>query len=144
VKYQWLRNGRAITGATGSSYRLGAADAGGRIQVRTTGTLAGYASASKTSAATAAVAKGTLVTAKPTISGTAKVGSTLAARAGTWTSGTTLKYQWYRSGTAIKGATSPKYRAVAADRGDRLQVKVTGTKAGYTTASRISDGTRRL
>ena len=50
----------------------------------------------------------------PTISGTAKVGSTLTANAGTWTAGATLAYQWYRSGAKIEGATRPTYPLVVA------------------------------
>jgi len=144
VKYQWLRNGRNITGATGSAYRLTASDAGARMQVRTTGTLTGYETATRTSAYTVAVKKGTLTSSEPKLSGTLKVGSTLAAKPGTWTAGTTRKYQWYRSGHAIKGANSYKYKITSADRGDRLRVKVTGSKKGYASKNRYSDQSRKL
>ncbi|MFF8817137.1 hypothetical protein ACF07D_03950 [Leucobacter sp. NPDC015123] len=52
LKTQWLRNGAAITGATGTTYSLTAADAGKRISVRVTGSKSGYTAASQTSAAT--------------------------------------------------------------------------------------------
>ncbi|MFD1210923.1 S8 family serine peptidase [Arthrobacter sp. GCM10027362] len=144
LKYQWYRSGAAISGATGSTYKPTASDAGKILKVRVTGSKAGYATTWKDSKGTAAVAKATLSTSKPKITGTARVGSRLTAKAGTWTSGTTLRYQWYRSGKAIRGATGRTYKAVSADRGDRLQVKVTGSKAGYTTAARTSDGTRKI
>ncbi|QTV79164.1 hypothetical protein [Microbacterium sp. NIBRBAC000506063] len=46
-----------------------------------------------------------LTTKVPTISGTARVGQTLKAKTGTWTTGTKYKYQWYADGKAISGAT---------------------------------------
>ena len=51
LSYQWLRDGVAISGATGSSYTLVAADAGASITVSVTGSLSGYVSTSKTSKA---------------------------------------------------------------------------------------------
>lgn len=74
----------------------------------------------------------------PVISGTAAVGKTLTANPGTWTTGTTLTYQWYRSGVAITGATGKTYKLVAADRLNTIRVRVTGTKPGYTTAAKFS------
>ncbi len=40
--YQWLRNGKPISGATKARYKLKRADAGKRISVRITGTKSGY------------------------------------------------------------------------------------------------------
>jgi hypothetical protein len=49
-----------------------------------------------------------------------------------------LSYQWYRSGAKIAKATKPTYKLVAADRGKKITVKVTGTQPGYTTVSKTS------
>lgn len=141
LAYQWYRNGAAISGATGSTYVLAAADQGTKLTVRVTGTKSGYATTTKESAQTAAVAAGTLVAPTPTISGTLAVGSTLTANTGTWTTGTTLTYQWYRSGVAISGATAKTYNLVAADQADTMMVRVTGRKAGYTTVAKYSANT---
>lgn len=54
VTYQWLRDGGAISGATGASYVLTSADEGKKISVTVTGT--GAYAGSKTSEQTAAVA----------------------------------------------------------------------------------------
>lgn len=54
---QWLRNGSAIKGATGSSYRIVAADIGTRLSVRVTATKAGKAPGVRTSSGTSPVAK---------------------------------------------------------------------------------------
>ncbi len=134
LSYQWLRNGAAISGATSSSYTATASDSGKSVSVRVTGTLAGYATASETSVAKK-VAAGTLVSKTPTISGTVKVGSKLTAKAGTWTTGTKLSYQWYVGGKAASGGTKSTYTLKAADRGKTVKVKVTGTKSGYTSVS---------
>jgi hypothetical protein len=48
--YQWLRNGSAIGGATGSSYRVVPADAGRTLTVRVTATASGYRPGTATSA----------------------------------------------------------------------------------------------
>ncbi len=138
LSYQWFRNGAAIAGATAATRVLAAADQGSTLTVRVTGSKAGYATATRESDPTAAVVAGTLVAPTPTITGTLAVGSTLTANPGTWTSGTTLTYQWYRSGAAIAGATAKNYKLVSADQADSMRVRVTGTKAGYTTVAKYS------
>ncbi|MGO4230349.1 hypothetical protein AB4Y72_15985 [Arthrobacter sp. YAF34] len=75
----------------------------------------------------------------PTMSGTAKVGSTLTALPGTWSPApVALAYQWYRSGVAITAASLPSYKVTASDIGKTITVRVTGRKAGYTTTSKTS------
>jgi hypothetical protein len=49
--YRWLRDGRAIPGATAAAYRVTAADRHHRLSVRVTGTLAGFDAAVRDSAA---------------------------------------------------------------------------------------------
>ena len=60
LTYQWKANGVAITGATATTYKPIAADAGKTLTVTVTGTKTGYTTAAKTSTATAVVAKGSL------------------------------------------------------------------------------------
>jgi hypothetical protein len=121
---------------------LTAYDLGKTMAVRVTGSKTGYTTASKTSASTAAVAPGVLSAPTPTISGTRKVGYVLTAVPGTWGPGAVgLRYQWYRSGTAITGATAATYKLSVWDAGKVITVKVTGTKTGYTTATKTSAGT---
>ncbi|MGY5319883.1 hypothetical protein ACXA45_11690, partial [Neomicrococcus lactis] len=141
LRYQWYRSGVAITGATASTYKLAGADAGKTITVKVTGSKLGYVTVAKTSAATTLIAKGTLVSATPTISGTKKVGYTLTANTGTWTTGTAFTYQWYRSGVAITGATAKTYKPTGYDVGKALTVKVTGSQLGYTTVAKTSVAT---
>ncbi|MCJ1673983.1 hypothetical protein MT355_12020 [Rathayibacter sp. VKM Ac-2929] len=140
LTYQWKKNGGTyISGATAKTYVLKASDAGATITVSVTSTKPGYSPATKTSATTAAVAKGTLAGPVPTITGTAKVGQTLTAKPGTWAPApVALTYQWYRGSTAISGATTATYKLATADKAGSITVKVTGTKTGYTTLTKTS------
>jgi len=139
LTYQWYRSGVAITGASLPSYKLTATDLAKTITVRVTGKKAGYTTISKTSAPTAAVTAGTLKAATPTLSGTAKVGSTLTAVPGTWSPApVALTYRWYRSGVAITGASLPSYKLTATDLAKTITVRVTGKKTGFSTISKTS------
>jgi subtilisin family serine protease len=75
----------------------------------------------------------------PVISGTAQSGQTLTSSTGSWqNSPTGYAYQWARcnpSCTAIGGATAASYQATDADVGTTLQVTVTASNAGGTTAA---------
>lgn len=135
--YQWKRNGQAISRATASTYVPTASDANRAITVVVTGTKAGHTAVARTSSA-ATIKPSTLKTGTPGVKGSTKVGSTLTGQRGTWTSGTTWTFQWTRDGSWIKGATGTTYRTTSADVGKRIGVKVTGSKPGYTTASRWS------
>lgn len=76
-------------------------------------------------------------TSAPTISGTARDGTSLTASNGSWTgSPTSYAYRWERCDNAggacatISGATSKQYTVTTADVGHRLRVQVTATNAG--------------
>lgn len=82
--YQWKRGGTAISGATKSSYKLVAADAGKKITVTVTGTKSGYTKLVKTSSSktVAKVApKVTAKLAKTSVKKTAKAKLTVTAKA---------------------------------------------------------------
>lgn len=136
--YRWAVNGSVVSGVTGTTFKPRPSDVGKKITVRVTGTKDGYPPATRTSNPTTAVVKGTLVTARPTITGVVKVGSKLTARRGTWTTGTTFTYRWYANGKAISGATSTTYKPTKAVQGKTITVKVTGTKTGYVSVTRAS------
>ncbi|MFE5835378.1 carboxypeptidase regulatory-like domain-containing protein, partial [Arthrobacter sp. NPDC056493] len=84
----------------------------------------------------------TITAPTPTVKGTAKVGSTLTATPGTWgPTGVALKYQWKANGVAITGAAATTFKLTTAQVGKTLTFSVTGTKAGYTTATKTSAAT---
>lgn len=147
LAFQWFRvSGRSrseIPGATRATYTVRSSDIGSSLMVRVTGSKERFTSLSMWSDATAEVAKPSLTrTPTPTISGTARVGHTLTAHPGAWAPApVSLSYQWYRGGTAIHGAYRSTYRAVSADLGYRLKVRVTGSKSGYASVGRWSAAT---
>ncbi|SDQ27526.1 hypothetical protein [Arthrobacter crystallopoietes] len=56
LTYQWLRDGRNITGATAATYKVTTTDAGTKLSVRITGSKTNYKSRTVTTAQTAIVA----------------------------------------------------------------------------------------
>lgn len=62
----------------------------------------------------------------------------VAAARFTWTSGTAVRYQWYRTGVAIKGGSGKTYKLTSADVGKAMSVGITGYKAGYTSLVKYS------
>ena len=142
IAVHWTRNGAPISGATGRAYITTSADAGKKIGAVFTATRSGYRT--ETSQAIDVISVRSVFTAKPTpvIAGTKAVGFTLTAAKGTWTpTPTTYSYQWYRNGKAISGATRASYKASTADGGQKLTVKVTAKRSGYTTSAKTSAST---
>jgi len=85
------------------------------------------------------------VTKTPVVSGKAKVGKTLRATPGAYSvPGVTVSYQWLRAGVSIKGATSATYTLTKADKGRQLSVRVTASKAGYSTVAATSAATGKV
>lgn len=135
LSWQWLRDGVAINGATGSNYLLRVADIGASISVQVTGNATGYAAATTTSTATDPVSAAQLSGPNAvTVSGEKAVGQTLRVDAMTWSpTPDSLSYQWLRDGVAIDDATSPTYTLTAADLDKHITVSVVARRDGYTT-----------
>ncbi|PFG18261.1 hypothetical protein ATK74_2845 [Propionicimonas paludicola] len=130
-RYQWLRDGKTIKKQTAATYLPKASDVGHKLSVRVTGKLAGYTDLTVTTPAVKVVAAFT-ATPAPTISGSAKVGSTLTANVPAWTPAVaSLSYQWFAGDTAIDGATSREFVVTEAQTGIALRVVVTGRRSGY-------------
>jgi len=76
-------------------------------------------------------------TAAPTISGTGKVGRTLACAPGSWSGSPAprLSYEWVRDGAPISGASATGYTVHDTDRSHALSCRVSATNtAGVTSA----------
>ena len=136
--YQWLADDAAISGATGSTYMLVAADVGKAIKVQVSFSDDADNAESLTSAATAAVtAANSPATGAPTITGTARVGETLTASTTGITdsdglTNATFTYQWIKldsnlNDSDISGATSSTYTLVAGDADTGIKVRVSFT-----------------
>jgi hypothetical protein len=134
LSYQWYRGTAAITGAIGRTYTTSAADHGKALKVRVRATKAGFVTVDRFSAARA-IAAGTIVATKSlTVAGTHRYGQTLKVSQG-WPAGTTIRYQWYRNGVAVRGGTGYALYLNSAYIGSRVNVKVTVSKPSYTTRS---------
>lgn len=130
---QWEADGAAISGATGQTYTLTAAEEGARITVTVTATNS-EGSASATSPATDPVAPALAAptnTTPPSISGIARVGETLTASDGVWTGVPTpvITRQWEADGVDIEGATGTTYDLTEAEEGAVITVTVTATNS---------------
>ena len=166
--YQWIKldsnlNDSDISGATGSTYTLVAADAGTGIKVRVSFTDdAGNTESLTNESALIVMAANNPATGAPTISGTAQVGETLTAS----TTGiadsdglafATFTYQWLADDTDITDATGATYTPAAADAGKAIKVRVSftddagntesltsGASAAVTAAKNPASGTARV
>lgn len=143
--YQWQRCDTAgsscssVSGATGQSYLLGAADVGATLRLLVTASNAdgSNSAASLPTAVVSATATTPLNTTPPSITGTATAGSLLSASMGTWTGTTPMgyTYQWRRCDqegancSFISGATGASYEVSYADGGSTLRVLVTAVNA---------------
>ncbi|MEZ5089276.1 MAG: peptidoglycan-binding protein [Micropruina sp.] len=143
LSYRWYRDGKSITGATKTSYTVQTADAGRVLTVAVTGSKAKHVTVVRKSAATSRVPLLALTkTPVPTVTGTAKVGEKLTAKAGAWApTGVVLTYQWFRGTTAVAGATKATYVVQAADAGAALSVRTTGALTGYARVTKASRAT---
>jgi hypothetical protein len=126
-KFQWLRNGLPITGATGSTRIVESADEGQKLSCKVTG---------ENKLGKEEVASANSVTVKsiplentlpPEITGTpAEEGHTLTCGTGLWNQPTAelkFKYQWLRDKTTPVGFVS-QYIVANADRGHLLYCQV--------------------
>ena len=136
--YQWLRNGKAISGAKSRTYALTGSDYKKKISVIVKGAKAGYTSVTKTSAQSKSIAVGKLSAATPVITGSVAVGSTVAVRAAWGPGSVSKKYQWYSGSTKISKATKSSYTIPSSLKGKKLTVKVTGKKTGFSSVSKTS------
>lgn len=143
IKYQWYVAGKAISGATKSTYAVSSSYIGKSVDVRVSASSGLYNSVTWTSSAVKIASGSFAGVGEPTVTytGTAKPGTVLTALHGSgYPSSTTVSYSWRRSvgGGAfatISGATRSTYTLQAADALATVDVVVKSSKTHYTTAS---------
>lgn len=143
-RYRWLRcnqngNSCVLLASDGKTYRVGQTDVGNTMRVRVTAVNADGATDAR-SEQTAVVGSNAAPldnTARPTITGEARVGQELTATDGTWTGNpTSFSFQWQRCNIDaitcldVTGATGRTYGVRLADLGFRLRVQVVARKDG--------------
>jgi hypothetical protein len=142
--YQWYRDGHAVPGATGSTYRVAPADDGHTIRVSQHFDVTGYRPTTVTSIGYR-VGREFKRHPLPRLRSTGYVGTVARAVPGRWRPrGVHFRYQWYREGAgqspvAIKGAHQQAYRVRRADDHASISVEVTASKRGYATWARFAN-----
>ena len=125
IAYQWLADGAAIAGATGTTLTLTQSLVGTRISVFASYTDGQGSAESVTSAQTATVTNGNdAPTGSVSVSGTAQQGQTLSA-SNTLADADGLgaiSYQWFANGSAIGGASGTTLTLTQAQVGTRISV----------------------
>jgi hypothetical protein len=123
---------RRITNAGDNTYVLRQADAGFRIRSQVTASNADGQDTATSNPTNVVTAARPVNTTEPSISGTAKVGSTLQANRGQWAGEQpiTYTYVWLRCNdkgdncAEIQGANDPSYEVRDADAGKTIRVRV--------------------
>jgi hypothetical protein len=140
LSYRWItsRTGTFISGQTAPSYTVGSTEVGHSISAQVT------ASTSHGSLGVTSPTRGIVTsvgnTALPVVTGTLRVGGTLAVSTGTWLnleSDTTPSYQWQSSTDGvlwnnITGANSATYVLQLGQAGLFIRAQVFQTKSGFT------------
>ncbi len=132
--YRWLRDGKAITGAARTTYRVPESDYLHKLSCQVTGhnqvAIGRAASASHSIAAGPALK----VTTRPTLSGVSRVGKRLTVSTGRWSpTATAIRYHWRRDGRLISGATKKTYVGRKRDRNHRISCTVRASRDGWIT-----------
>jgi len=132
--YQWYRGSTAISGAKSASYSLTSADRANAVSVRVSATSPGYYA---TTVRSAGVDYSLTASARPSISGAARVGTEFSVNdTATYgpeaaVAGLSFSHQWLRNGAKIVGQTGATYTATSADYGKRISVTTTAHSDGY-------------
>jgi hypothetical protein len=135
---------QTATGDSDNTYVIQSADIGKIVSFRVTASKDGYQDSVVSATTAPVVAADMATTDTPSISGVLKVGNTLTVDVGTWESGATTSQQWRRNGSPISLATGTTYVLQRSDKGKRISVTVTATKAGYSTVTATSVPTGKI
>jgi len=122
----WYYNGKAIAGATGTSYKISSKQATGTLQVKETATISGK----KLTSASNTIFVGKLyVVGAPTVAYTDGTQTTMKATLPTQVlpAPTELKYQWLRNGFDLPGENTDTHTVATSDKGALISIKVTYT-----------------
>jgi len=130
LDYIWQRGSTDV--GFGESYTPTSADLAGKLKVLVSATHTGYVETAATSNSTGAVHTGTISAGTPVVSGRRYVGQTLTIVSdGGFAGAVDLTYAWLRDGKVISGQTHTDYTLVAADKGHKIDARITGTEPGF-------------
>ncbi|NGN94187.1 CHAP domain-containing protein [Nocardioides sp. KC13] len=133
IRYQWIVNKKPIPGATNKTFRIPGHLAGKQIAAVLTGTRRDYSEARTMSEILPPIKQGTFkVLAQPKITGTQKVGSTIAVGGADYEPSAKIgEVRWYADKTLIARSTSRFLKVPASASGKRIGAVVVGVQEGY-------------
>lgn len=140
LRYQWLRNGVAISGAVSASYFINPvseSDNGAQFSVQVSNAIGSVSSDAV--ALTVSAAQPPVIDTAP-VATTVALGDTARFSVVAYSQGGALSFQWLRDGTAIAGATATSYTSAAttaADDGAVYSVRVSSSNGTSTTSAAV-------
>ena len=127
--FVWLVGGKVLTTAKTAQLKIASSMNAKSIQVKQTATIAGQ---------TVTRSSNSLVVGKTTVSAATTVAFADATKTSLQVSGLkispstkSIKYQWFKDGSAIKGATSNKYKFASSASMSEFKVSITAQAAGF-------------
>jgi hypothetical protein len=139
TSFAWFVGGQQA--GTGADYAVKPSDVGSTITVKSSSTKQYFDTVLGTSTATVAVDRASFITG-PTaaITGVFKVGEELTAETGAPSPvQDSFTYTWFADGAPVTGATGRTLTLKAAQKNQRISVRVSAQRAGYVTATDTSD-----
>ncbi|MDX6697372.1 MAG: hypothetical protein QOE65_769 [Solirubrobacteraceae bacterium] len=131
LAFQWLSDGAAIPGATGSTFTVTGAQLDTAIQCRVTATnIAGTSVATSAALVPPKPPAPPVNTVRPSFTGLLRTGQKLTCRPGTFVGATSSAVSWLRNGSPIGRASAAAYTLTAVDVGQAVQCRVTATGPG--------------
>jgi hypothetical protein len=131
LAFQWLSDGAAIPGATGSTFTVTDAQLDTAVQCRVTAAnIAGTSVAASAAVVPPKPPAPPVNTVRPSFTGLLRTGQKLTCAPGTFTGATTSALSWLRNGSPIGGASAAAYTLTVADVGKAIQCRVTATGSG--------------
>jgi len=138
--YQWFRGSAPIPDATNNVYELTSADLNQSIKLRVTGGKAGYPDGTADSISVkCGLGTSPTLARDLVLEGSARAGSVVSGSPVWREPGVTTVYQWLVGGTAVSGATGSTFTVRSTDAGKVLQLRVTGSRTGYSPATYTSN-----
>jgi len=135
LRYQWIADGKPVTGATGTTFTPSADQLDAVLKLKVIASAPGYKTLRVRSDPTDAVEPGQFESsAPPVVSGVAQVDKPLTASPGSWSPAGQVSYQWLADGTPIRSATTSSYTPRPGDLRKQIAVQVTVRQRGYADA----------
>ena len=136
VRFQWLADGKAISGATAATYTPGAEVLGRKVAVKVVATRKNFAPTSVTLPTSGPVAKGAFSPVEtPVVTGDPIVNETLTASPPTWSpTPSESEIRWRANNETIEGATGPTLTLTKELVGKEITAVGVAWRDGYTKA----------